>query len=229
MTAIYLHGDPGTGKTYFVNNMAKILDLPIYEYTRTDCYCEEIGENEPFTTKYANIFTKLIYTAKLNKKNGIILFIDELDTKLKNDSNLITFLLELINKGLFKYIERSINYEINIKNIVIICCGHIKIEDIKYETSIDKNICLKALSSRFLTINFPNITIEYKKNIIKCYINNNYPFINYDKHSEEIDKIIENDNETGIRKLIVDIDYLINKYICDEVFIGTDWEQKIDL
>jgi ATP-dependent Lon protease len=222
LSPIYLVGNSGVGKTKFVNTIAELLDIPVFLFDiKKEPKKWQIRSHDRFDSNNLNTYTNIMHAAKSNNKNSIILFIDEMDKKIGIDKNMITILLELINKGVFSFHEKHIDYKIDIKNIIIICCGNTEIEEIK---SVNDNMGIEALANRFITIKFPDIDNSLKTTIVEKYIKTNYPFLNYKKHSEEINKIVNNDNEPGMRKLMINIDLFMNKYISFEVFKGTVWE-----
>ncbi len=222
LSPIYLVGNPGVGKTKFVNTISELLDIPVFTLDVNKEHKDwAIRYCDKFEPNTLHLYTNLTHTMKSNDRNSIILFIDEMDKKISCHKHMITILLELINKGVFSFRDKHLNYKIDIKNIIIICCGNTEINEIKSE---DDNMGFEALSNRFITIKFPDMDNNLKATIVEKYIKTNYPFINYKKHELEIKKIVNNDNEPGMRKLTIDIDLFINKCVSSEVFKGTVWE-----
>jgi len=76
---IVFHGPPGTGKTYTAQALATELGLPFAKLSGADVQSKWINES---STRVNNLFTEAKRVAA--KEGGAIVFLDELDSVLKN-------------------------------------------------------------------------------------------------------------------------------------------------
>ncbi len=220
VSPIYIVGESGTGKTRFVKKLSEILDIPIYNLSNFNINNDIYRSYNDFNENSVEIYTKLVYTAKQNKNNSVILFIDEFDKKLMNNSMLSVKIMELIN-GLSNTKDSYLNYEVKIGNILVICCGNTKLNDLVIENT---NITTKlALNNRFVTIEFPALDKHIKKKIIYDYLTK---YSHLSIKESEINDTIDNDNEPGVRKLLDNINTLVSKYNGYHIFANTIWNNQ---
>lgn len=78
---ILFHGPPGTGKTFMAEALAGELQLPFVKLSGSDITTKWINES---STKINRLFTEA--KAVANSEGGAIIFIDELDSILKDRS-----------------------------------------------------------------------------------------------------------------------------------------------
>lgn len=76
---IVFHGPPGTGKTYTAQALATELGLPFAKLSGADVQSKWINES---STKVNNLFSEAKRVAA--KEDGAVVFLDELDSVLKN-------------------------------------------------------------------------------------------------------------------------------------------------
>ncbi len=205
MAPIYLVGSPGVGKTFFINKMAEILDVPIITsilqpYSNT-IYVYKFDESS------VNFIIRSLHNAITTKKTRtFIMLIDEFDKKIARTSNI----LESMNND-NKLYDDYLGIYCDIGNIIPVCIGNKRISQVdKFYT---------PLENRFITIDFPKMTQETKYSIV-------YNILNI-PHSTDIDTIINNDKFYGIRQLLMKINIYRACIMGKELFKGTSWENII--
>lgn len=171
---LYLVGEPGVGKTETVNRITKILmkyfnlsfskveqesDIILHEKQRFTPNSEE-----EFKFEMVNKITKLAFDIKKNKKNGGILFIDELDKLFTKDN------WEEMNKELTVMLQDTNLHRDNFtgitidkRNILFIIAGNKSLCNINKE--------LVPLKSRIIELDFPNLSYDKKIHILTSKFN----------------------------------------------------------
>ena len=69
-----------------------------------------------------------------------------------------------------------------------------------------------------------DINTDLKIKIITEYITTKYPSFDFKKHGEQLNIIITDDKEPGLRKLYVNVNIFLNKCIKYSIFKDTEWE-----
>jgi len=214
LNPLYLVGSPGTGKTFFVNKMAEILDIPIIPIKNfTQNYNRYTHEYSKFDPKMLHIFNNAMHTAITTKKTKtFIMLFDEFDKKIERAS--AHYILEQLNSSdssTFSdeiydcYIDITTKFD----TIMIVTIGNQKL------TNIHKSY--EPLENRLYTVNFSKMTKELKTNII-------YNFMKIPR-SPEIDYFINKDKFHGIRQLLMKIN--IYRTSLNDLFKNTAWENII--
>lgn len=211
---LYLLGNPGVGKTYFVNELSKILDIPIFNYY----YKERMFQNDNilyFEEKNISCLSKALHSIKKQNKNEFILFIDEFD-KFINKQNIIN-ILKIINTDNDEFYDEYLKTNFSL-NIIIILSGNINITNIpnKFNHLTLKDI--KPLNDRLLTINFPDKTYEEKKEIILNKIQS------YNLQENDITNIcdfIKNEKSGSLRNILKFVNEYNNTLLCDNLLKDT--------
>lgn len=203
ISAVFLCGEPGVGKTRFVIEIAKILDAKIYEYIPSVEKGERLNFYKPVKDNYDkfSVFTKMILESKHNKP--IILFIDEIDKNL--NKNLLNTLLEILGDPKTRKIKDK-SLKVNLKilnNIIIICASNKSLEKI-----VSENNMYEPLLSRFMQIFIPNMSKELQYHASLKYITGIYPQIN-DDDKKFIKDVIDRTDYPGLRELIT----ISNSYV----------------
>lgn len=227
---VYLHGSHGVGKTRFVGQLAKILDIPIVHYEnneKKDEYNEKYSPKyiygREFDEKNLHPFTKLLYKMKTNKKKFGIFFIDELDKYFSDgDNTLNIFLLKLLNPDKTSVEDPYLQMDVSTKNILFVCTGNKKLTEISKE--------LASLESRFVKIRFPSIPDKLKLDIAidnaKIFFDRNLS----DKEIQDIKKLVFSDRDEdtgkpreGVRQLVMDVQFYFRETQNKKIFEDTDW------
>lgn len=201
---IYLQGAPGVGKTYFVENIARILKIPLYKVMATKLNKTDLN----VTTKPINIekneqdydiLTKSIIFAGKHGHPYVILFIDEIDKAFNREnkydlkSSLEGWLLKNLEPAMTKFFSKSLGIEIVKVKIFIITAGNDHFP----------SQC-KALKSRVITFNFPDMDITCKNKLANASAISAFEKQGLDINAEtqkEIDDLIKKDPNPGFRKL----------------------------
>ncbi len=229
---LYLVGEPGTGKTKFVNDISKTLGSSVYHfsYQSADPYNNRLFEHfQSFDIK--NVDNYMIEAMFVTKNRNIIFFVDEFDKKLLNQTDLCEKMLRILNfQGTLcsKYLH---NIEFNIPNILFIFAGNKKISEItptKEEFLKSFREITKPLENRMVYIEFPNMTKEIKKSIIYKHIKDNVTDTQIIIDYNYVDSMIEKDTNGGVRELILKTNIYINKIINKKFFEGTEWDREIE-
>jgi len=116
---VYIYGSPGTGKTYFVNEILKKMDYDIIKYdagdVRNKSIIETITKHNMSDTNILSLFNK--------KKKKIAIIMDEIDGMNNGDKGGINSLIRLIRA---KKTKKQRKEEITM--IPIICIGNYRID-----------------------------------------------------------------------------------------------------
>lgn len=206
---VYLLGNPGVGKTYFVKKMSEILNIPIIQGSIIDYNYHQISHGtQKFDEKMIHMYLKALHTAITTKKTRtFIMFIDEFDKKLSRTSNV----LEYMNCNNNEVHDDYIDITSDIGDILPVCAGNKKISKV--------HKVHMPLEDRFVTIIFPKMSQDIKRNII-------YNVMNIPQ-SAGIDLLINADKFHGLRQLIMKINMYRSSVMGQEFFKGTNWEKLI--
>jgi len=112
---IYVYGNPGSGKTFFVKGILKKLNYDVILYDAGDVRNKSAIEN---ITKH-NISTNNIISLFNKKKQKIIIIMDEIDGMNSGDKGGINSLIKLIRPKKTKKQKKE-----NVSMIPIICIGN---------------------------------------------------------------------------------------------------------
>ena len=145
--SVYLHGNTGSGKTYFVKKILKFMKYDIVYYnsnnTRNSKFIKNISSNYVSDNNILSLFNK--------KQKKIVILMDEIDSMNNGDKGGINSLITLIRPK-----KTSKQKKEFIANIPIIIINNNK---------IDKKI--KELKKYCICINLKDPTIEQLKIIFK--------------------------------------------------------------
>lgn len=194
MSAIFLVGKPGVGKTKFVNTIAEKLGAKMYEFThvkKDDFISYRTNAKDQY--KKLSVFTKI---ALENDGKPVILFIDEFDKNL--NPNLLNTMLEILSDPKTRKIREK-NLRLNIRvpsNVMVMCASNTTLEDI---AAADKTYV--PLLSRFVQINIPDMTKELQIQVSLDYIRSIYPDVT-EKDEEFIISVVNKTKHAGMRELL---------------------------
>ena len=218
-SSIFLVGNPGVGKTYFVNSLIEKLkkavdgkveriDINLKNLTaisgnNTGGYSHSTG---PLIVKDMNdFFSKLHPFTKsiVNESIYKIVFIDEIDKILKSNSGyiLLEFLLSLLGSsvGDRKYYDNVIGDMIIPKDVLIIAASNMSLEELTASMAQ-----MNPLKSRFIEIHIPDLTKEMQIRLTAKYLDDLYSKIGRIADSDDYDFICDLVYDTdlsGVREL----------------------------
>lgn len=177
-TQVYLHGAPGTGKSFIVEQFAKLIGLPLIKLTAKNGVATVIGtEDTP-----GSFLEGLCQTGI--PRNAII-FIDEAATAFNDVGETGEMFKELLEPGTKFFRFPYLNAAIDISHLCIIAAGNGEIDNI-------------ALKTRFEDVEMGLMYPEFKKEILMSKYNRK---IRPDILSSIINDALKNDREDGIRSL----------------------------
>lgn len=236
INAIYLHGSPGVGKTRFVENFAKITNAYVSKLTITqigrmlDGYMCYQNSHHNFSEDKLNPITLAVRNSKINGFCGTIVMIDEMDKFEKRDKRvLFRFLLQALNSESTTFYDEYLDFNVDLNNVLFVCAGNKKIEELGEEAI--------PLKSRFIEILFGGIETVSKEKIVREYIHNKVKEKSI-RITKEINKYIGTfitgilktyEATPGVREILNQTDVFICELLSKEVFMGTVWEERIDI
>jgi len=228
---IYLFGAPGTGKTRFVELLAKELVVPILKFSKDNKpiineYHEETVETDykiSFNKRLVSSMAHVVYTYKKQKKPMGIFFIDELDKivfehtgRNRDYSNIGTYLLHILNPGNTFINDSYIDISVDIRDVLIIATVN------KQLSKVDN--VFKPLEDRFISIQFPNVPSNLKKKIaINHAINVCFKRKLSKEEMKEVIYLSQKDKSEGVRKLLKSIQMYSTDVIHNQIFSSTSW------
>lgn len=171
ITPIMLVGPPGTGKTFFVKQLAAALDLPLCEIKIAgykSVYGKLFWSSDPEMGVVVDALLKSNLEVPENPPANVILFIDELDKALiikEKQSELNTFLHTILETGTTEFpLARYCNAVHSIRHIIVILGANRSFSDVLGDADAE------ALESRIRTIDFSEgFDLDRKTTIVsKC-------------------------------------------------------------
>lgn len=156
---IYVHGEPGSGKTFFVERLLKEIDYDIIKYNASDVRNKNLIES--LTSQHlANVN---VLDMMKRKKRRLAIIMDEIDGMNGGDKGGITSLIKLIRQKKTKK-QRSEHKS----NIPIICIGNMSADkktkelmkvcnvyEIRTPTNAQITKCLKMVLPEFKKFSKP--------------------------------------------------------------------------
>ena len=238
---IYIYGEPGTGKTAFVNNILKELNYDIIQYDagdiRNTSVIEDITKHNMSDSNIMSLFNKKV------KKIAIIM--DEIDGMNNGDKGGINTLIKLIRP---KKTKKQKLEEITLSPII--CIGNYRVDKkIKELMKVCNTIELKPITVTQINIvvdqlfihmdspikntisNFVQGDLRKLKSIYTIYTKNHDFFKN-----EVIQNIFQhksyNDDTKKITNKLIHNYYNINEHVnimneTDRTSVGLLWHENI--
>ena len=240
---IYIYGQPGSGKTFFIKQILNDFGYDIIAYDagdiRNKCVIDNITQNNMTDTNVLSLLHK--------KRKPLVIIMDEIDGMNNGDKGGINSLIKLIRpKKTRKQKLEEISY------IPIICIGNYHIDkkinelikvclciqfprptDLHIKTIIEKTIQEGYLNSDILKniVNYIQNDIGKLMLILKLYKNNNNIFLNKNILSLLIPKSFSEDTK-DITKKLINNKYSINEHNTiindtDRTIVGLLWHENI--
>jgi hypothetical protein len=239
----YLLGEPGTGKTKFVNDIAEILGIPLINLS-LDSKNSFVTHHryDSFNESYINPYIQKLHDIiKYKKTKTFLIFIDEFDKKLSvknydryleifnSDSSIIRDTYTDISIDLSNYLFITIcagNQKISkvINNIVEKSKKNIRNDDDNNDLKNNLDLDCNPLENRFIVIDFPKIHLDLKTKIVHEYIKKYKEIIDI----KAINNLIHEDNFSGVRQLLLKINVYISKCLVRSCFDGTRWAHFVE-
>ncbi len=223
ISPIFLYGNPGTGKTIFVEKLSEILDTTLIKFSDKEKHgyfdYDKGVEIKEFSQYARGIYESL----DMYGHDFIIVFIDEIDKKLftLNDNKICpnySFLQNIllnINGNRIIY-DKYLRANINIKNILIVCASNLSLKELE-----KKHEAFIPLTNRLVEIHIDDMTFEIKMSILMEYSKKYLDESNID--IDYIKLLIEKVNDCGVRKLLTIMNKLVNKINSQSLFKNTLW------
>ena len=159
---IYIYGNPGTGKTAFIENLLKEINYDIIKYDAGDIRNKVIIDT---ITKH-NMSDRNVLSMLQKNVKKIVIIMDEIDGMNNGDKGGINSLIKLIRP---KKTKKQKLEEITLNPIICIGNYHIdkKIKELikvcnSYELKNPTNIQMEILITKLM----PNVDIELKNNLL---------------------------------------------------------------
>ena len=160
---MYIYGEPGTGKSIFVQNILKEMDYDIIKYDAGDIRNKSIID----TITQHNMADKNIMSMYYKKIQRIVIIMDEIDGMNKGDKGGINSLIKLIRP---KKTKAQRLEEITMNPIICIGNYHIdkKIKELmKVCQVVELKTPTKIQVTNILNNILPNVEEDIKLNIIR--------------------------------------------------------------
>ena len=238
---IYIYGDPGSGKTYFVMNILKEIDYDVIKYDAGDIRNKSIIDT---ITKH-NMSDKNIMSLFHKKIKRIAIVMDEIDGMNNGDKGGINTLIKLIRP---KKTKKQKLEEVTM--IPIICIGNYHIDKkIKELMKVCETIKIKTPTihqiTNIITTIIPIKEIELFNNIVHFVqgdlrkLNSIYKIYKNKEtilSTEIIQKIFHmksySDDTKNITQKLINEPYHINNHLTimnetDRTIVGLLWHENI--
>lgn len=238
---IYIYGNPGTGKTSFVEKILTDMNYDMIKYDAGDIRNKSIIDT---ITKH-NMSDKNVLSMFQKKVKNIVIIMDEIDGMNNGDKGGINSLIKLIRPKKTKK-QRLEEFTLN----PIICIGNYHIDKkIKELMKVSKSYELKTPSNTeidtIICKLIPNMESSLKKNILN-YIQGDLRKLDsvidiYKKHhvilkNEIIQNIFQpktyNEDSKKITQKLINNNFDLNSHIhimneTDRTIIGLLWHENI--
>ena len=241
---IFIYGDSGCGKTFFVNNILKSLDYDIIKYDAGDIRNKSIIDT---ITKH-NMSDKNILSMYYKKVKRIVIIMDEIDGMNNGDKGGINSLIKIVRPKKTKK-QRQEETTLN----PIICIGNFHVDkkikelmkvchviELKKPTLLQITSILQKLITKFNVfdkdtqtniINYIQGDLRRIKIIYDLYNTNNDIFLNNSLNNIFLQKSY-NDDTRNITKKLINNKYTIDQHLTlmnetDRTIVGLLWHENI--
>ncbi|MEI6806793.1 MAG: AAA family ATPase [Myxococcaceae bacterium] len=220
---LYLLGEPGTGKTTFVELYAEAMGLPLIRTLDLQKFLE-VKEPLFLGDSISESFLLSAFTETLrNKPKNVILFLDELEKSLNKQSspgamqmgmqsvNLESFLHQLLDPN-EKTIELpDLKISIDKSSFIIIVAGNAK-------------LLSSSLNNRMARISFPCIESEKRPEIAQKRFRKGMAARLNLEHSEQDDEMIRQIAVYGPRCGVRSMEFVVDAYVTWKRKQQVNWE-----
>ena len=198
--------------------------MNLKKYFPASRYFDDYANNE-FKECYTSVIAQCYHKMKIEKKPGIILFIDEVDKfGMRQITKLQKLLLEILNNSVKTINDKYLNLNFDPRNILVVLASN--------KSLLELNSKYSPLMTRFVQIKFPAISKEIKNKILTKYmdkemkdIGENIDYLT-DKEIQFINEIIEDSTKDGVRELIRYVGLYVNHFKSNKFYKGTLWEDN---
>lgn len=197
ISPIFLSGNPGVGKTRFVNLLGQIVGAKVYNYNlcKKNDYSYSRSAHEQI--KDFGIFVEIMYEYD---GSPIILFIDEFDKNLNKDDGyeILAVLLELLGDSI-KRVTTSNFLRLPLtmpNNMIVVCASNKTLQNIS-----KNNDRYEPLFSRFIEIKLPDLTKEIQTQSTIEYVKSIYHEFN-EEDETFLTELVSRTDFKGLRELI---------------------------
>ena len=240
---VYICGEPGTGKTTFINNIIKEIDFDMIYYNASDVRNKSVID----TIAKNNMSDRNIMDMFYKKSKQIVIVMDEIDGMNSGDKGGINALIKLIRpkKTKKQKLEEITNNPIicignhhtdkKIKEMLKVCNSYIlNVPTIEQITNIIKSIFSKNISNSNNNIekimNYVHGDLRRLKQLYEIYNKSEDLFLKV-LYSCHPDKYMNEDTKDILIKLFKN-NYNINEHLSiinetDRTIIGLLWHENI--
>ena len=238
---IYIYGDPGSGKTVFINNLLKSLNYDVISYDAGDIRNKSIIE----TITKQNMSDRNILSMFHKKMQNIAIIMDEIDGMNSGDKGGINALIKLIRP---KKTKKQKLEDVTLNPIICIGNYHVdkKIQELMKVCHVfELKVPTKKQINNILKKLFPDIEDDILNNIadyaegdlrkiISIYkmFSNNSNDINNSIIKNIFKKKTFNEDAKIITKRLINNKYDINNHLelmneTDRTIVGLLWHENI--
>lgn len=210
ITPLMLIGPPGTGKTYFIEEFAKVQSLPLITINLADKRTSLHGNGIWSSKPSKGIILEALLMGKTH--SNVILFFDEVDKAIMDKSrkgSVLGFLHTLLEPSCIEWnLGRYENATINISQFIIVLGANRSFTSVLGPTEAE------ALETRVNCVTFEGYSKDDKKKIITAHIDE---WKQYNPHivvdESVVDTIIAKDDEIGYKGVRVLLRRVIDVYL----------------
>lgn len=178
-SVLYLQGPPGVGKTYIIEELAKLMGAPLIKLMATEDVASIIGSEDKPGSFLEDICRPEVC------RNAIVL-IDEIDHVVNKKNSALQLFLPLLNPMEEDFASPFLRAKTKIKFFLFVACGNSAIEN-------------EALKARLTIVELKSMKKALKKRIVYKMIPEN--LLSDEALTGRIDALIEADDHPGVKEL----------------------------